>query len=37
MDAKLTWKAHIEEVRRKATKTVHALSNLGNSTWVLAS
>jgi ribonuclease HI/exonuclease III len=33
MDAKLTWKPHIEEIRRKATKTVNALSNLGSSTW----
>lgn len=33
MDTKLTWKPHIEEIRQKATKTVHALSNLGNSKW----
>ena len=33
MDTKLTWMPHIEEVRRKATKTVNAISNLGSSTW----
>ncbi|OCK88093.1 uncharacterized protein K441DRAFT_590838 [Cenococcum geophilum 1.58] len=33
MDTKLQWKAHIEEIRRKTTKTVNALSCLGGSTW----
>jgi hypothetical protein len=33
MDAKLHWKQHTEEVRRKATKTVNALSCLGGSNW----
>jgi ribonuclease HI len=33
MDAKLYWKEHTEEIRRKATKTVNALSCLGGSNW----
>lgn len=33
LDSKLQWKAHIEEIRRKTTKTVNALSSLGSSTW----
>ena len=33
MDSKLRWKEHVEEIRRKATKTVTALSCLGSSTW----
>lgn len=33
MDAKLHWKEHTEEIRRKATKTVNALSCLGGSKW----
>jgi hypothetical protein len=33
MDAKLHWKEHTEETRRKATKTVNALSCLGGSNW----
>jgi ribonuclease HI len=33
MDSKLQWKEHLEEVRRKATRTVSALSCLGGSTW----
>lgn len=33
LDSKLIWNAHIEEVRRKATKSVTALSALGSSTW----
>jgi hypothetical protein len=33
MDSKLQWKEHLDEVRRKATKTVNALSCLGGSTW----
>jgi hypothetical protein len=32
MDSKLQWKEHLYEVRRKATKTVNALSCLGGST-----
>lgn len=33
MDSKLQWNEHVEEIRRKATKTVSALSCLGGSTW----
>jgi ribonuclease HI len=33
MDTKLQWKQHTEEIRRKATKTVNALSCLGGSNW----
>ncbi|RKL20549.1 hypothetical protein BFJ72_g15022 [Fusarium proliferatum] len=33
MDTTLTWKQHIDEVQRKVTKTVNALSMLGGSTW----
>jgi hypothetical protein len=33
MDAKLHWKEHTEEIRRKATKTVNALSSLGGFNW----
>jgi ribonuclease HI len=36
LDSRLRWKAHIEEIRRKATKTVNALSSLGSSTWGLS-
>ena len=33
MDTKLYWNEHIEEIRRKAMKTVAALSSLGGSNW----
>ncbi|KAJ3453426.1 hypothetical protein MRS44_017673 [Fusarium solani] len=33
MDTKLMWKAHIDEIERKVTKTTAALSSLGSSTW----
>ena len=33
MDAKLCWKAHIDEIQRKATKSIAALRCLGNSLW----
>jgi hypothetical protein len=33
MDQKLNWKSHIEEIRRKASKSVNALASLGSSTW----
>jgi len=33
MDAKLQWKQHTEEVRRKAMKTINALSCLGGPNW----
>ncbi|CAN9167672.1 unnamed protein product [Alternaria sp. RS040] len=33
MDAKLYWKQHTEEIRRKATKIVNALSCLRGSNW----
>lgn len=33
LDRKLKWKEHIEEVCRKATKTVNTLSSLGSSIW----
>ncbi|KAF4442705.1 reverse transcriptase [Fusarium austroafricanum] len=33
MDTTLTWKQHIDEIQRKVTKTVNALSMLGGSTW----
>ncbi|KAJ3560528.1 hypothetical protein NPX13_g9271 [Xylaria arbuscula] len=33
MDTKLTWKPHLEEIRRKVTRTIAAMSCLGNSTW----
>ncbi|KAG6979043.1 RNA-directed DNA polymerase from mobile element jockey [Fusarium oxysporum f. sp. conglutinans] len=33
MDSTLTWKQHIDEIQRKVTKTVNALSSLGGSTW----
>ena len=33
MDSTLTWKQHIDEIQRRATKTVNALSSLGSSTW----
>ncbi|KAJ0129528.1 Uncharacterized protein HZ326_27369 [Fusarium oxysporum f. sp. albedinis] len=32
----LTWKQHIDEIQRKVTKTVNALSSLGGSTWGVA-
>lgn len=35
MDSALHWKPHVDEVRRKATKTISALSSLGSSTWGL--
>jgi len=35
MDSALQWKPHVDEVRRKATKTISALSSLGSSTWGL--
>jgi ribonuclease HI len=35
MDSALRWKPHVDEVRRKATKTITALSSLGSSTWGL--
>ncbi|KAK0718737.1 hypothetical protein B0T21DRAFT_424608, partial [Apiosordaria backusii] len=33
MDSALQWKPHIDEIRRRATKTISALSSLGSSTW----
>ncbi|KAG7408362.1 hypothetical protein Forpe1208_v012157 [Fusarium oxysporum f. sp. rapae] len=33
MDSTLTWKQHIDEIQRKVTNTVNALSSLGGSTW----
>jgi hypothetical protein len=33
MDRKLDWKSHIEEIRRKALKSINALASLGSSTW----
>ncbi|KAH6952284.1 hypothetical protein BKA56DRAFT_442428, partial [Ilyonectria sp. MPI-CAGE-AT-0026] len=33
MDSALQWKPHVDEIRRKATKTISALSSLGSSTW----
>ena len=33
IDSKLLWKEHVQEVRRKATRTVSALSCLRGSTW----
>jgi hypothetical protein len=33
MDAKLHWKEHVEDIRRKVTKTVNAISCLGGSNW----
>jgi hypothetical protein len=33
MDTKLHWKQHTEAIRRKATKTINALSCLGGSNW----
>ncbi|KEY73037.1 hypothetical protein S7711_10181 [Stachybotrys chartarum IBT 7711] len=33
MDTKLLWKAHIDEIERKVTKTIAALSSLGSSVW----
>uniref|UniRef100_A0A8H7K1V6 Reverse transcriptase domain-containing protein n=1 Tax=Bionectria ochroleuca TaxID=29856 RepID=A0A8H7K1V6_BIOOC len=35
MDTGLRWKQHIDEIQRKATKTISALSSLGSSTWGL--
>ncbi|KAG6990133.1 hypothetical protein FocnCong_v019807 [Fusarium oxysporum f. sp. conglutinans] len=32
-DTTLTWKQHIDEIQRKVTKIVNALSSLGGSTW----
>lgn len=36
LDGKLQWKEHIEEIRRKTSKTVNALSSLGSSTWCIS-
>ena len=33
MDTKLQWKAHIEGIQRKVSKTVHTIGALGNSKW----
>lgn len=33
LDSKLQWRAHVEEIRRKVTKTVGAMASLGNSAW----
>jgi hypothetical protein len=33
LDRKLKWREHVQEIRRKTTKTVNALSCLGSSTW----
>ena len=33
MDTKLLWKAHIDEMEHKVTKTIAALSSLGSSAW----
>ena len=33
MDTQLRWRPHIDEIERKVSKTVTALSCLGNSTW----
>jgi ribonuclease HI len=33
LDSKLKWKEHVQEIRRKTTNTVNALSCLGSSTW----
>lgn len=33
LDSKLKWKEHVQEIRRKTTTTVNALSCLGSSTW----
>ena len=33
MDQKLVWKSHIEEIRRKVSKSVNALASLGSATW----
>ena len=33
MDSKLQWRAHIEDIRRKVTKTIGGLASLGNSAW----
>ena len=35
IDSALRWKPHVDEVKRKATKTISALSSLGISTWGL--
>ena len=35
MDTMLRWKPHIDGIQRKATKTISALSSLGNSAWGL--
>ncbi|KID87351.1 Ribonuclease H-like protein, partial [Metarhizium majus ARSEF 297] len=35
MDSALRWKPHIDEIRRKVTKTISALCSLGGSTWGL--
>ncbi|KAI3326549.1 hypothetical protein HD806DRAFT_532179 [Xylariaceae sp. AK1471] len=35
MDTKLTWKPHIEEIRRNFMKTITAIGCLGNSTWCI--
>ena len=33
MDTKLLWKAHIDEMERKLTTTIAALSSFGSSAW----
>lgn len=33
MDQRLDWKSHIEEIRRKTSKSITALASLGSSTW----
>lgn len=33
LDRKLGWKEHVQEIRRKTTNTINALSCLGSSTW----
>lgn len=33
IDQKLDWRPHIEEFKRKMSKSVIALASLGNSTW----
>ena len=33
MDSKLQWRAHVEDIRRRVTKTIGGLASLGNSAW----
>ncbi|CCF40032.1 zinc knuckle [Colletotrichum higginsianum] len=33
MDTSLRWKQHIDEIERKVSKTIAAISSLGSSTW----